>query len=1017
MNNDDNSDYWAYIAGIRDLGVGGSTSTHPTQHITQSSTSKQDNSESDASGEDDVELDLDLDLDYTRVAQQPAHLAHPHHPPTQMSHNDVESRNKRESRIRSDLTTASASYINETLNQRTKRDKQGSNPKRDAGSSGDADNGVDNAGNNRNTSTNSGHSLRCAYCLGDYAYNNKTQRQEAMVTCARCASSAHPTCLHFTPTLTQNAQAYDWCCVDCKGCEVCRHKGNEDDIIFCDLCDRGWHMHCLSPAITQPPPGDFACPVCRGVSYQQRVEEEEDKRREEEKEKDKEKETLIAPSTSPTNTNHTTKHTTTNPSLPHHTSQSPLALQLQMQLQNPTLAPTFQPPPPMHDNQPTPRQSATILNASKAMLMGRQTLPHSLLPQTPDLSTVVPTETPLKRGRGRPPKKVQDGPLGTPHLFKDKPDKPKNPVGRPPGPRASLSAPKRINTFVVIDNDEDKLVEKEKKERDEREEKEKEEKIDMGKKKHAENMQVDGQPHKQEHRQSPYPETRDDSGQQPMEGVDTAESAAPSAPVEQSYREMQQLQQISQKTLQQPPHPHHINSEDKENEHDTEDNDPFGGVLKPDEAQVLHTTPHAEEKNKFEITRRRAEIELQQKAKRPAQVLQTVPSTSHTDEHKSKSQPIKSLLFGDYEIQTWYAAPYPEEYINLPNGRMYLCEWCLSYRKSEFQMKRHHRKCKYHSPPGDEIYRSGNVKIFEVDGRKNRIYCQNLCLLAKMFLDHKTLYYDVEPFLFYVITQHTPLGEEFVGYFSKEKRSGMGYNLSCIMTLPIRQRKGWGMFAIDFSYLLSRKEDKIGTPERPLSKLGLLSYKRYWTTAIYKALLNTPEPHTLGQLSDVTGMTIPDVTYTLRLNHLIHGVNTGDGENHYVNESNTYRTRTNKPVLEEHPERVKNDDPTSVPVPPPNSYRISFNRNTLEAYLAKDAIKGYVRLDKDQLRWQPFITHHTQLFKSDDKEKKVDEEGKKESSDNVEQRIAQQTDQQIEEHNDEPSSQQTQPPQDTPMTC
>lgn len=70
-------------------------------------------------------------------------------------------------------------------------------------------------------------------------------------------------------------------------------------------------------------------------------------------------------------------------------------------------------------------------------------------------------------------------------------------------------------------------------------------------------------------------------------------------------------------------------------------------------------------------------------------------------------------------------------------------------------------------PPGDEIYREGNISIFEVDGRKNKIYCQNLCLLAKMFLDHKTLYYDVEPFLFYVMTESNELGCHFVGYFSK----------------------------------------------------------------------------------------------------------------------------------------------------------------------------------------------------------------------------------------------------------
>lgn len=67
-----------------------------------------------------------------------------------------------------------------------------------------------------------------------------------------------------------------------------------------------------------------------------------------------------------------------------------------------------------------------------------------------------------------------------------------------------------------------------------------------------------------------------------------------------------------------------------------------------------------------------------------------------------------------------------------------------------------------------------------------------------MFLDHKTLYYDVEPFLFYVMTEVDDLGARFVGYFSKEKRSPVN-NVSCIMTLPVRQRKGWGQLLIDFS--------------------------------------------------------------------------------------------------------------------------------------------------------------------------------------------------------------------------
>ena len=72
----------------------------------------------------------------------------------------------------------------------------------------------------------------------------------------------------------------------------------------------------------------------------------------------------------------------------------------------------------------------------------------------------------------------------------------------------------------------------------------------------------------------------------------------------------------------------------------------------------------------------------------------------------------------------------------------------------------------------------------EVDGARARSFCQNLCLLAKLFLDHKTLYYDVDPFLFYVMTEWDEQGCHPVAYFSKEKYSAEEYNLACILTLP-----------------------------------------------------------------------------------------------------------------------------------------------------------------------------------------------------------------------------------------
>jgi histone acetyltransferase MYST1 len=76
-------------------------------------------------------------------------------------------------------------------------------------------------------------------------------------------------------------------------------------------------------------------------------------------------------------------------------------------------------------------------------------------------------------------------------------------------------------------------------------------------------------------------------------------------------------------------------------------------------------------------------------------------------------------------------------------------------------------ECTHRQPVGKEIYRKGTLSIYEVDGREHKIYCQNLCLLAKLFLDHKTLYFDVEPFLFYILCEVDKHGAHLVGYFSK----------------------------------------------------------------------------------------------------------------------------------------------------------------------------------------------------------------------------------------------------------
>lgn len=257
------------------------------------------------------------------------------------------------------------------------------------------------------------------------------------------------------------------------------------------------------------------------------------------------------------------------------------------------------------------------------------------------------------------------------------------------------------------------------------------------------------------------------------------------------------------------------------------------------------------------------------------------------------------MELGKYEIDTWYYSPYPEEYAH--EHKLYICEFCLKYMKKKKSVERHKIKCELKQPPGDDIYKmtapfqeklanaegtvvediptttgtdmsphgkAQQLSMFEVDGRKSKMYCQNLCLLAKLFLDHKTLYYDVDSFLFYILTENDAFGSHLVGYFSKEKYSAEDYNLACILTLPPFQRKGYGRFLISFAYELSKKEGKVGTPERPLSDLGQVSFRSYWT----RVLLEILRDHHNVSIKDLTAMTsirYEDVVTTLQTLNLI----------------------------------------------------------------------------------------------------------------------------------------------------
>lgn len=99
----------------------------------------------------------------------------------------------------------------------------------------------------------------CGICLHG-PENNKKGLPESLIHCSECENSGHPTCLDMSLQLVKIIQTYSWQCMECKRCTLCNDPHDEDKMLFCDECDRGYHSFCVG--LEQIPVGRWICDKC-----------------------------------------------------------------------------------------------------------------------------------------------------------------------------------------------------------------------------------------------------------------------------------------------------------------------------------------------------------------------------------------------------------------------------------------------------------------------------------------------------------------------------------------------------------------------------------------------------------------------------------------------------------------------------------------------------------------------------------------------------------------------------------
>lgn len=284
---------------------------------------------------------------------------------------------------------------------------------------------------------------------------------------------------------------------------------------------------------------------------------------------------------------------------------------------------------------------------------------------------------------------------------------------------------------------------------------------------------------------------------------------------------------------------------------------------------------------------------------------------------------IDNIVFGNYEFKAWFGntayfdqnksqSQLGYEVVNLEMSldvkkrsciqlkriektniwleNLYVCPYCFKYTDKYNYYCQHQSACELntdHPLIGRLLYRddhSGRI-IKQIRGFKHLLFCQNLCLFSKLFLNDKSVYYNVDLFDFYILygtdseLKENPAPGKYIpmGFFSKDILSwDLDNNLACICIFPPFQKRHLGSLLIEFSYILAGETpgQLVSGPELPLSAYGRISYLKFWSQKlafVIHSRLKTKKLFNLLMLAEITGFRKEDILITLEyMGVLIH---------------------------------------------------------------------------------------------------------------------------------------------------